>query len=183
MERWKAVKGLEGRYEVSDQGRVKSLARYAPCVGKDGMPFLRLTKTRILKQGDCRGYKLVNLPRLDGKHGFKVAKVHFLVAQAFVEGKGTSVNHKNGIKHDNVWTNLEWATQLEQLLHMVETGLNKQCIKVIGTRLSDGERFEFLSQRAAAKAVTGYATNSTHIRQVLAGERQHAFGYRWERSE
>jgi hypothetical protein len=181
MEQWKAISGLEGAYEVSDAGRVKSLPRYVRFVDKTGQECRRLTKERILKHGDSRGYQLVNLPTKGGGH--KVAKVHFLVAKAFVSGKGTCVNHRNGDKANNRADNLEWSTPLDQQLHAVESGLKKQCCKVVGVRISDGERFEFPSQGAAAHAVSGYRTNSASIRLVLSGERPHALGYKWSKPD
>jgi hypothetical protein len=181
MEEWLPIKGLEGRYEVSNQGRVRSLDAFVRSVSKKGKEFLRPLKGRILAAADSKGYLLVNLPTAAGKH--KVAKVHFLVAQAFVKGKGVNVNHKNGVKNDNYWENLEWSTPLEQQIHAVETGLRKQCIRVVGVRVSDGARFEFPSQASAAFAVTGYRSNSTNIRFCLRGERTQAFGYIWSRPE
>lgn len=66
-ENWRAVVGYEGLYEVSDQGRVRSL---------------KFGKTRILKYGKAgAGYLVVNLCK-DGKH--KLMYVHRLVAEAFI---------------------------------------------------------------------------------------------------
>ena len=65
-EEWRDVVGYEGLYQVSDQGRVKSLERKGR------------RKERILKPGmDKDGYLLVNL-WVGGKQ--KNHKVHILTA-------------------------------------------------------------------------------------------------------
>ncbi len=100
-ETWKPVVGYEGLYEVSDVGNIRSL------YGSQG------TK-RVLKMhlhGD--GYRSVRLCRKGGPR----VSVHRIVAKAFIEnplGKKT-VNHKNGDRQDNRVSNLEWATQKEQV--------------------------------------------------------------------
>jgi hypothetical protein len=52
--------------------------------------------------------------------------VHILVTECFIGRRPSSqhtVNHINGIKDDNHFSNLEWASKSEQILHAVKTGL------------------------------------------------------------
>ena len=79
MEIWKDVKGYEGKYQISNLGRVKSLKRNI----KPTAPYQKskTCKERILK--DCvgsHGYKHVSL---EGKKHC----IHRLVATAFTENK------------------------------------------------------------------------------------------------
>lgn len=96
---WKDIEGFEGLYQVSNDGKVRSLGNN------------KSRKTKILKQvtNNC-GYKLVGLYK-NGKGKFYT--VHRLVAQAFISNPNNwpQVNHKNEVKDDNRVCNLEWCTQ------------------------------------------------------------------------
>lgn len=101
MEIWKDIIGYEGRYQVSNLGRVKSLN------------YNNTNKEKILKpKKESNGYLRVNLSK-NGKA--KMHSVHRLVAIAYIpnpENKET-VNHKNENKEDNRVENLEWMTSYE----------------------------------------------------------------------
>lgn len=63
MEKWKDIPGYEGSYQVSDQGRVRSLDRYVPNHSK-----LQFWPGQIIKQRHNRtGYVLVFLRGIDKK--------------------------------------------------------------------------------------------------------------------
>ena len=109
MEKWKQVVGYEGLYEVSDEGRVRSVDKTT----RDG----RFWAGRMLgKHRAGSGYHRVVLC-VNGvsKHLY----VHRLVAEAFIlnpENK-PEVNHKDGDKHNNSVSNLEWVTKSENGIH------------------------------------------------------------------
>lgn len=109
MEIWKDIKGFEGRYQVSNMGRVKTLK------GETWIKPAHLNHW---------GYPRVQF-RISKTSKSKNYAVHRLVAQAFIpnpDGK-PEVNHKNGIKTDNRVANLEWCTPAENTRHAVATGL------------------------------------------------------------
>ena len=91
---WCTIKGFENIYEVSDQGRVKS-------IGYGDVRILRPIR-------DQDGYLLVNLYKNGEK---KMCKVHRLVAQAFIQNPDNlpQVNHKDENKTNNYVQNLEWC--------------------------------------------------------------------------
>lgn len=117
MEVWKPVVGYEGQYDVSSEGRVRSLARKCH-LGR------RTLKARILLQSpNAEGYLRLSL-KSEGKA--RTVRVNRLVAMAFMPIPNCDemeVNHKNGIKSDNAVSNLEWNTRKENQSHAVETGL------------------------------------------------------------
>jgi len=100
---WKDIKGYEGYYQISNKGKVKSLARKV----KAPHGVYRKTNERILKPGLMKGYHNVGLR----KHGKSTTlSVHKLVWDHFGDGrKGNSVfhvDHKDGDKSNNSIDNL-----------------------------------------------------------------------------
>ncbi len=165
MERWADIPGFEGRYQVSDLGRV---------LGPSG---------RILRgQATNSGYLVVHL---SGGGGCRtVALVHRLVARAFVSGAdcpNVEVNHVNAVKTDNRAPNLEWLTRRANVAHAVSLGLHGgRRHAVRGVSLSDGGEVFFDSQLAAEIALAGRASSA--IYHCLVGKKRTAYGYRWARA-
>ena len=117
-ENWKQCKGFEGYYEVSDLGRVRTVARES--VKSNGRKCI--VKEKVLSQANVRGYKKVTL-KCDGVR--KDMRVHRLIAMAFLDGEKEMVNHIDGDKTNNTLSNLEWATRSENELHAYSTELKK----------------------------------------------------------
>ena len=109
---WKDIKGFEGRYQVSNLGRVRSLDMVLE--GRNWQssgPFEYQRSGKVLKPLKKRnGYYQVCL-RHDGKP--KYFSIHRLVALAFIPNpnKLPCVNHKDEDKANNVVSNIEWCTQ------------------------------------------------------------------------
>lgn len=107
MEIFKDVPGWKGIYQVSNIGRVKSLARII-----SHSNYFRRVKERILKPGiDSVGYPIV----IFCKEGVKKKyTVHKLVAICFLnhkpDGQKVVVDHINFIRHDNRLENLRLTT-------------------------------------------------------------------------
>ena len=113
-EEWRPVVGYEGLYLVSESGVVKSLWSGR---GSRGHEYL------LAQIPDSKGYFRVGLT--NDELGQKWRRVHILVAQAFVGPRpaGLQLNHRDGNKTNNHWSNLEYVTASENSTHAVKMGL------------------------------------------------------------
>lgn len=120
-ERWLPVVGWEGLYEVSDQGRVRSLDRTVTF--KDGRTRTWRSATRK-PQKNPSGHLHMMLHK-DGKTG-KGYLVHRLVMAAFVGScpDGMEVCHNNGDPADNRLTNLRYDTRAANIQDCIDHGRN-----------------------------------------------------------
>jgi len=113
IEVWKDIENYEGAYQISSLGRVKSLTRTRL---SKGISIARISGRDMKQKTSKCGYKVIGFCSDAVKEHFSV---HRLVAIAFIsnpENKPT-VNHIDGNKENNKVSNLEWATQTEQMVH------------------------------------------------------------------
>lgn len=117
-ESWMPVVGYEGLYEVSDHGRVRSLAR--PMLGRAGRPWVK--RGRVLKQEDRHGYRSVRL--CDRSGGKRKLQVHRLVLWAFVgpRSDGQECCHYDCDKANNRLENLRWDTRAANRADSIRNG-------------------------------------------------------------
>lgn len=116
---WRDINGYDGKYEISNKGRIKSLK------GSRGQNRKKYLKPSI----NTAGYLRVDLS-INGKR--RKFYVHRLVGIAFINNKNNKpcINHKNGIKSINWSTNLEWVTYQENSIHS---------FNILGFRPVEGE--------------------------------------------
>lgn len=152
-----------GKYEVSNYGKVRN--------SKTG---------RVLaQQTDKYGYPVVCLYESSKRH---MVKVHRLVAKAFVpnEGNKPQIDHIDGNKTNNAYTNLRWSTPKENSHNPITRPKHLATIKppvkkrtavicVETNKLYEGLR------------VAERDTNIQHsvIASCCRGQRETAGGYHW----
>ena len=153
------IPGYEGLYTIDENGKIFSFIS-----NKERKPVLNRKN----------GYYQVSFK----KEGItKTLYVHRLVALAFLgvpEGDCNCINHKNEIKTDNNYKNLEWCTQAYNNKY---NGKTQRCCKpLIGTNIVTGEKVQFLSARKAAEFSHA---NFKNISACCRGKRKSAGGYIW----
>lgn len=174
---WKDISGYEGRYMISNKGRVKSLN------------YKGTGKEAILKPGmNRKGYYQVQFHRA-GQNKQYHPYVHKLVAEAFIPNpnKYPQVNHINEIKTDNCVSNLEWCdnryncnygTKIQRAIETNNLHHGRTREKPIVQFTLDGKFVaEYKSIRECSRQ-TGFDARS--LPNVLKGKYKHLWGYIWK---
>lgn len=108
-ERWLPIAGYEGRYEISDLGRVRSYAQKTPRI--------------LAKKRGWNGYLAVALTMNGVSRGFQM---HRLVMETFVGPlpEGMETRHLNGDRWDARLCNLAYGTHSENMLDRTAHGMS-----------------------------------------------------------
>ena len=180
MEIWRDIEGYEGRYKISNTGKVKSIQRQV----SNGTGLATLP-TRILKQGiNYKGYPIIYLSKNSKS---RTLPIHRLVAKAFIPNPKNKpqVNHIDGNKVNNNASNLEWVTNSENQVHAYEMGLNsvtgragKQKRAVIQVDMKTGEYLNEYDSIAEATKAIGFVSKS-NIGACCRGIKKSVGGYKW----
>ncbi len=111
------IRGYEGLYKISNHGRVMSMTKRWIA---NGNTVIR--KEKILKLSvDKFGYYKINLWNHRKIKRFLVSR---LVATHFLPSSPSpQVNHKDGVKLNNYFENLEWVTGSENIQHAFDNRL------------------------------------------------------------
>lgn len=116
---WRSYPEFPCSYEVSSFGRVRGKDKVV--VKSNGVVCSRQGKILTPQWHKTKVWRV----RLC-VNGVKYSRsVHRMVAQTFLPNTENKpeVNHKDGSRANNLLTNLEWATKIENMEHAVEAGL------------------------------------------------------------
>ncbi len=157
-EEYRDVSGFEGHYQVSSLGNVFSV--------KSG---------KVLSPADNgKGYLKVNLWR---NGDCKQRYIHSLVAREFIGHcpDGCNVNHIDGNKSNNTYTNLEYVTFSDNSLHALDCGLNPSRGEThnmaVLTRDDVDEIRQFLEDGLLQREVAEmYGVSASNIGKIKRGE-------------
>lgn len=184
MEKWKNIPNTH--YEISNFGEIRNSENY-----------------RVLKQQiNQRGYSTIRIK--DNNKKKITLTVHKLVALAFIENLNSynELNHQDGNKQNNHFSNLRWCTRSENIKHAWDNGLRYFTAKTRKAVLENLQKANtpevivkkrypksrktlcvetgrvFKSMKAAADYVGAHEQN---IQECCAsGGRRTSHGYHWE---
>jgi len=149
---WRRVVGYEHRYFVSDAGDIWDAER----------------SKLINRAPNKKGYVSVSLVGADGSRGYHF--VHVLLATAFLGRRPTGqvVRHLDGVKNNNVLSNLVWGTARQNALDVKWHGggqghkLEVWEIAIIKAALQRGS--------TGASLARVFGVSESTIRRVRSGE-------------
>lgn len=169
-EEWKEIPGYDGKYEVSNLGKVRNA----------------FTGKHLSQKRYARYIKVY----LYHDYTRKCYMLHRLVAEAFVENKDNKpqVNHIDGDRYNNRYDNLEWCTQSENILHSYRIGLrenNKKRLletnhKCVDQLSMDGEYIRTWYSLSEAARQLGLSVSN--ICTCCKGRIHSTGGYKWRLS-
>lgn len=169
VEIWKDIDGYEGRYQVSNTGKVRSLIKRSELQAD----------WHLLKPAHARGYESVGLCKNQGKK--TTFLVHRLVAYAFVPNPNNykEVNHKDENKLNNYADNLEWCTREYNMSYRnarVRQGIS--CSTPVDQFTMDNIYIATYVSIPIAAKINDIDESSIH--KCCCGKRMYVGGYRWK---
>lgn len=176
IEKWKMIIGFEGRYMITNFGRVISLGRILHT--KDGRichykdKFLKTTPNKF------RGYTSVRLCH-DNYKDYEHVDVHRLVALHFIPNPDNLpvVNHLDCNRANNHYKNLEWASLSRNMTHKnahLRAGVKRR--KKVFQYTLDGDFIRSWSW-ASETAEEGFSPNC--VVKACCGFKPHYRGFLW----
>lgn len=169
---WKDIDTFKGRYQVSNLGRIRNNKHY------------------IMKQKPRKdGYVCISL--FDGNI-YHACYVHILVAKAFIPNpqNKSEVNHIDADKSNNVSSNLEWVTKLENHNHAVAMNIKPICPtlgKFGAAHPTSKEVYQYSKNGSFIKkwncrgdAAIYYNCTANSISRCILGIRKTCKGYIWK---
>lgn len=189
IEIWKDVADYEGKYAISNTGKIKSL-EFHRNTGRGG--YVNKEKVLALYISNTGYNKICLLLNKKRKYPF----IHRLVAEAFIPNIKNlpCVNHIDGNKLNNCVENLEWVTYSENSEHMYRVlgyensksmlgtlgKLNKNSKPIIQLDLNGNFVKEWEGIRDLARKWEDGVLYRNLLTQCCKGKKKSYLGYIWK---
>lgn len=190
---WKNIQGYEGLYQVSNMGRVKSLARRLA----NGQWKDETFKVPVKKKN---GYYQVTL--FDGfNKRYKIMLLHRAIATAFIPNPNNypCIDHIDGNPSNNGLSNLRWVTHKMNSNNPICLDRRSKQLKIAQNRPEIMEKKirsakkkavfqysmygEFIKQWSSVReACRELGLECTNISACASGRKKSAYGYLWSRT-
>lgn len=182
-EEWRDIAGYEGLYQISNIGRIKSLAR----IIIRGNKAYQLSE-KYIKLRPRNGYPSVGLHK---NNAVQYIAVHRLVAFAFIENpcRKECINHKDCNRENNTISNLEWVSKAENNQHAWDNGCQEKLRQMMRCGIRQREVIQLSADgieinrfQRIKDAAERLGINRTHISSVCKKQygRNTVGGYKWE---
>lgn len=184
---WRWVNNISGWYLINNIGVIKYTTKIIPT----GTRFFQIRKTKIMKTTiTVKGYVRATL-RYKGE--YVKFSVHRLVAISFIPNPENKpeVNHKDMVRWNNNYLNLEWATTLENQHHAHESNKKREVFapmrgktksdkigKPVGQYNLEGKLIKRFNSYSEASRET--RVNPTCIAECIKGFHKTSGGFIWK---
>ena len=180
---WKDIEGYEGKYQVSNLGRVRSLDQMLSYASRWGTIAYRPAKGKVLTAQKIHGGYLGVLFKVQGHTEMKL--VHRLVAKAFVPNPQNleTVNHIDEDKTNNRADNLEWMSRADNVRYGTGSQRKRTPTRAVVQMSADGQ--DIRTWPSAKEAGQSLNIDPSHITACCRGKRgaNTIGGYRWRYAE
>lgn len=158
---WREIPEFDD-YLISENGDVKSYKKLKPC---------------IMKSHPWEGYFKIKLLRNDGCE--VTISIHRLVANSFLKNPNNlaEIDHLDGTRDNNHYTNLEWVSKLENLHRMhKDRGVYPFGENAYNAKLSDidipiiKEAIKIFGRGAGSKIARYYKVDKALISRIRLGK-------------
>lgn len=175
---WKDIEGLEGIYQVSNLGRVKSLPRTI----LDRNNHKKQINGQYMTASD-NGHGYLTVMLRENNKGVR-RYIHRLVAQAFIPNPNNlpEVNHKDENKQNNIASNLEWVDYLTNRIYGTRLDRLSKANTIHKTVVQYDLDFNYITEYESAKQaadILGFGKCSSLIYDCANKKINTAYGYIW----
>lgn len=132
----------------------RMIARYPNYfIDSNGKVYNEFTKKFITTASNSRGYNRVSLRDQSGLSVYACCTVHRLVGVVWVPNSDyvekPIIDHIDGNRYNNSYTNLRWVTYRENALYAFTQNVKKNNVRIVSKNIDTGEMEEHISLQAA----------------------------------